>query len=584
MAREQRNSHLLYLDAPRDGVTPAAAIINQHYAYAAANGLTLVQTPGNYAIHEPLIAVDGLEMDTSARGVVFHRKYSEAGNKGLIQNADFTVPVTAKIGGFTIACPDASTYQGNSICLNLAQGSALENIHGREWYGVGATKSRLAVLAANDALVRNITGKTVGTGGGIRGVAGKNVLIHGCNVYCGDDVYQMVPIGTTGALLFGEDMINWVFADSIGYSGLARLCVAILTGQVGGGSLHMTSSIKHGAFRNIRGRADGSDANTGPRAFFIQNDESTGVIQDIEIDGVYCDCTADTASASAGLISAATGTGGIDFVKVKGGGIEGPCKTSVKTTGTGLLSRIYFEGFDFGKPRTSGEITVDWQDVDGGAIERCRAKGNGADIISLGAGGTTTRKTVIRNNVLADIDNGKFGIVSQYAVGAHIENNTFKERSGQTTARAINQTTNSSELTLGPNDYVGITAAEKITYASPIAGLNKMAAMDNATRNVTVSATLRVHECGLTETNSSATALVTRTLPPAKPSMRYSWAVLDADGFKIQADGTDTIRMGTSVTAAGGYIQSTEVGATVTLVCSLLGVWVAEYRGTWSVN
>lgn len=90
---------------------------------------------------------------------------------------------------------------------------------------------------------------------------------------------------------------------------------------------------------------------------------------------------------------------------------------------------------------------------------------------------------------------------------------------------------------------------------------------------------------GVTYTNTSATALVVASLPAATTERRYSFLVTDTDGIKILANGSDTIRLGGTVSAGGGYAQSTTIGDTVELLAIATGVWVATtYNGTWTVT
>ncbi|HMJ83686.1 MAG TPA: hypothetical protein VK504_10990, partial [Vicinamibacterales bacterium] len=82
--------------------------------------------------------------------------------------------------------------------------------------------------------------------------------------------------------------------------------------------------------------------------------------------------------------------------------------------------------------------------------------------------------------------------------------------------------------------------------------------------------------------NSGATALAVRTLPAAGNGKSYTYYVLDADGIKIQAGAGDTIRVITKVTASAGFVQSTTIGSTITLV-AVGSVWAAiSVHGNWT--
>jgi len=87
-----------------------------------------------------------------------------------------------------------------------------------------------------------------------------------------------------------------------------------------------------------------------------------------------------------------------------------------------------------------------------------------------------------------------------------------------------------------------------------------------------------------TFTNEGATGLVTFTLPAASIGRRVEVVVQDVDGVKMLAGTGDTIRLGSTVSGTAGYAQSTQIGATLKLVCINATEWVAEFFvGTWSV-
>lgn len=106
--------------------------------------------------------------------------------------------------------------------------------------------------------------------------------------------------------------------------------------------------------------------------------------------------------------------------------------------------------------------------------------------------------------------------------------------------------------------------------------------------NVAVAASpnlLQTAECGKVFTNEGATAANYHTLPTAVAGLTYGpFFVQDADGMRIVANSGDTVRLGTSVSAAAGYCESTTIGSSVTLVCINATEWVASsITGTWSV-
>jgi hypothetical protein len=84
-------------------------------------------------------------------------------------------------------------------------------------------------------------------------------------------------------------------------------------------------------------------------------------------------------------------------------------------------------------------------------------------------------------------------------------------------------------------------------------------------------------------TNEGAAVKPNRTLPGAGAGGSFTFIVQDTDGIRITAAVGDTIRMGPKVTAAAGYIESTTVGSTVTLIAINATEWIAtSFVGTWT--
>lgn len=86
-------------------------------------------------------------------------------------------------------------------------------------------------------------------------------------------------------------------------------------------------------------------------------------------------------------------------------------------------------------------------------------------------------------------------------------------------------------------------------------------------------------------TNEGATAQVYIDLPTASSGLTYNFVVQDADGIRITANTADTVRIGADVSAAAGYISSTEVGASISVVAINATEWIAyDVVGTWTVD
>lgn len=91
--------------------------------------------------------------------------------------------------------------------------------------------------------------------------------------------------------------------------------------------------------------------------------------------------------------------------------------------------------------------------------------------------------------------------------------------------------------------------------------------------------------CNYVFTNEGTTAKRDFTLPTAVTGYSYTFVVQDSDGLRVVADTGNTIRIGSSVSASGGNIDSTTIGSTVTLVAINSTQWFAiSTNGSWTVT
>lgn len=97
--------------------------------------------------------------------------------------------------------------------------------------------------------------------------------------------------------------------------------------------------------------------------------------------------------------------------------------------------------------------------------------------------------------------------------------------------------------------------------------------------------TYNAGESGILTTNTGASGAVTITLGGASVNAHHYFAVTAGQNLIVDALGTDTIRIGASVTAAGGNLTSNTIGNTLHIVCVKSGEWfVVSHEGTWTVN
>jgi len=85
-----------------------------------------------------------------------------------------------------------------------------------------------------------------------------------------------------------------------------------------------------------------------------------------------------------------------------------------------------------------------------------------------------------------------------------------------------------------------------------------------------------------TYTNEGAGAQIVFNLPAAAAGLTYTFIVQNNNGIQVKANGTNTIRLASAVSSAGGTATSTTVGSSITLVAINATEWIArEITGTW---
>lgn len=86
-------------------------------------------------------------------------------------------------------------------------------------------------------------------------------------------------------------------------------------------------------------------------------------------------------------------------------------------------------------------------------------------------------------------------------------------------------------------------------------------------------------------TNEGTSAENYHTLPTATAGLEFKFYCQDTDGIRITAAAGDTIRMGSVVSAAAGYIKSVLPGSYVRLYCINATEWIAaKWTGLWQVD
>ena len=86
---------------------------------------------------------------------------------------------------------------------------------------------------------------------------------------------------------------------------------------------------------------------------------------------------------------------------------------------------------------------------------------------------------------------------------------------------------------------------------------------------------IAANESGTVFTNEGVTAKNYHTPVTAAAGYQFTFIVQDADGLRVVANTSDTIRIGATVSSAAGYCESTTIGDSVTIVAINAVEWVA---------
>lgn len=154
---------------------------------------------------------------------------------------------------------------------------------------------------------------------------------------------------------------------------------------------------------------------------------------------------------------------------------------------------------------------------------------------------------------------------------------TIRSDSSEVAIRSIG----SSTITIG-GDNSSSTSGDKTWCPG---GLKAILLVEANTAGSGAPNVLAATESGTVLTNEGISGGANyQSLPAASSGLVYEGVVQDVDGQRWTAQAGDTIRLGGSVSATGGYIESTTIGDYVRLVAINATEWIGcPYQGTWTV-
>jgi len=127
--------------------------------------------------------------------------------------------------------------------------------------------------------------------------------------------------------------------------------------------------------------------------------------------------------------------------------------------------------------------------------------------------------------------------------------------------------------------------AEALTDLSNADGLHKHHAVEADTHGSGDPNVLTAAEGLKVLTNEGSAAKNYHTLPSAAAGLQFTFIVQDADGLRVTAAAGDTIRIGETVSKAGGFAESTVVGSALVLAAVNATEWIAlSATGTWDLE
>lgn len=427
------------------GATNMGTLINAAIVQTAAAGVRLHVNSAIVMSTERIKCVSGTRMSMEP-GCYFLRNFTSTGQSGFI-GAGTAVETSDDVWlwGIKVVSPDYTTYTGNVFCA-----------HGDRWeiyypivetYGSGRAVSWLGddgvLVGAKVTDPRDATGT-----GGIRYLGGNNFKCSDCHVLSGDDAFQVVPAASGG-----EDAINVMYSNCSGGSSQGKLITVGLTDQDATGG--MTASIKSVSFVGVRGYAQ--------KAINVINEDSSGIIDNVLIQDVACDCS-DSDNAQAILVQANTpgaNTYEVRNVTLRNITIRSPYRTVMQIKG-GAVNGFVLDGYEFEQARQSGYAVAKVLGVQRGYVRNGLMSTNGDMGWVIGpATGDPENRTydfhILENNKVQEVADGMSAVKLLQATYCSVDGIIPVRKTAATTSVAITLTTDANYNLIGlKNDYTSI--------------------------------------------------------------------------------------------------------------------------------
>lgn len=549
-------------NADRGGSTDTTDALMNAIGQSAADGIPLLVGAGDYLNTKKLDLVSNATIFWSPRARLL-RGVSTTGVNGHISQADFGTPLTnIRWYGGQVCNLNPAGLAGNAISLNTTD-SEFAGFFVNEWSSAG----RAFINHGARNLIHSFRAVSVNDGGGIRIERNTDTIVSNGYVACGDDTCMFL-VPATGAYAGGLTA-RCQFVNLTCYSWNARLAVAAM--QRTSVEADIDGELLDCAYIGIRGR--------GRLGFACYNTLSIKKLARIRVIGCQFDCSVNSTNGTAIDIHADAAHGGIEDISLSDVDVLSPLERALYVRGVAKGVRVQ-RGF-FGAPRTAGYRTIDVDDSAEATIEHSTIEARaGSDTIRIGFTAGSSPRAFLRHNEIRNIADSQDGIVVSNSAEMDIVGNRFLAAGGSTLARAFTVASGAQKVLVRRNNYDSIPIAAKIAW--PSAANAGCLVDEQATLSISANTTTRAHLSGTTYILTGSTQR-TLTLPPAGGGLSFRGVQSGTGALRIQAAAGDVIQCGTVTSTAGGYIQSSSVGATVEIVAIDDTNWIAvALSGTWT--
>lgn len=446
-------------------VSNQAAALNNSFADCAAEGVQLRGLSAEFRASAKLIIPSGLNLWMPPDcGLV--REW--AAPSGMLDDSWFQVGSTSagkannvRIQGGYLRGVD-HTADGN-VFGGWGDDNKVDGLEVRT-FSAGAGGGRAFIMVGDRWRFNGIQSKdpedVAGTGG-VRFMGGTDFMCQFAHIVSGDDCFQFVPSAGDGDPYRDLDIIRAFYANCVGHSTAAKLCIAAQIDPDDDGGL--TCNINTVGFHNISGTAT-------KRALIFSNEDSSGVLKNVRATHITVDCSGDVDGGNCLLIENVNNFLGDNITVLapfRGARIDGGTDITLRKCNIAAPRNT---SMDSGPPDLTGgknallAIGVDGLRIDGGVYEA-----NNASVIELGTAAVETNNWTIDGATIKGIGDGFWGVNAVKGSGGLITGRTrFVRNGGATSAGGARFTSTATVMELESGDFRAVDVPVSATTADAV--------------------------------------------------------------------------------------------------------------------